>query len=256
MPLNNLRYLVHRSESARTRTAPDGPDDLDKICSQLAAGVINAYNSIAPNDPSVVAPFQRLDLREVYGPTILSAMENLRISAASTWISGSFIRTLARLNAIAQQLGLFSGSVREGPGSSITSSLAGSPALARSSTGLMNEALFYKAFNVEHQGNYEPEEQLMAEPDATRVCMSSSSGGRSTPTLHQLSKASETRYTPRPASRPASRPEGSEDVQQEIESISYTETSDLELTRLPDFPDGLAFDPLDWILEDFMVEED
>ncbi|KEQ78822.1 hypothetical protein M438DRAFT_167388 [Aureobasidium pullulans EXF-150] len=167
MRLNNLRYLVHRSESARTRTAPDGPDDLDKICSQLAAGIINAYNSIAPNYPSVVAPFvwhlssatimllsvvpQRLHLREVYRPTILSAMENLRISAASTWISGSFIRTLARLNAIAQQLGLFSGSIREGPGSSITSSLAGSPALARSSTGLMNEALFYKAFNVEQE---------------------------------------------------------------------------------------------------------
>lgn len=195
---------------------------------------------------------QRLDLREVYRPTILSAMENLRISAASTWISGSFIRTLARLNAIAQQLGLFSGSVREGPGSSITSSLAGSPALARSSTGLMNEALFYKAFNVEQEGNLEPEGQLMAETDASCICISSSSSERSTPNSHQLSKALETRHT----SRPASRPEGLEDAQQEIESISHTETSNLELTRLPVFPDGLAFDPSDWILEDFMVEED
>lgn len=195
---------------------------------------------------------QRLDLREVYRPTILSAMENLRISAASTWISGSFIRTLARLNAIAQQLGLFSGSVREGPGSSTTSSLAGSPALARSSTGLMNEALFYKAFNVEQEGNLEPERQLMAETDASCICISSSSSERSTLNSHQLSKAPETRHT----SRPASRPEGLEDAQQEIESISHTETSNLELTRLPVFPDGLAFDPSDWILEDFMVEED
>lgn len=195
---------------------------------------------------------QRLDLREVYRPTILSAMENLRISAASTWISGSFIRTLARLNAIAQQLGLFSGSVREGPGSSITSSLAGSPALARSSTGLMNEALFYKAFNVEQEGNLEPEGQLMAETDASCICISSSSSERSTLNSHQLSKAPETRHT----SRPASRPEGLEDAQQEIKSISHTETSNLELTRLPVFPDGLAFDPSDWILEDFMVEED
>lgn len=195
---------------------------------------------------------QRLDLREVYRPTILSAMENLRISAASTWISGSFIRTLARLNAIAQQLGLFSGSVREGPGSSITSSLAGSPALARSSTGLMNEALFYKAFNVEQEGNLEPERQLMAETDASCICISSSSSERSTLNSHQLSKAPETRHT----SRPASRPEGLEDAQQEIKSISHTETSNLELTRLPVFPDGPAFDPSDWILEDFMVEED
>ncbi|KAG2170733.1 hypothetical protein JADG_010472 [Aureobasidium aubasidani] len=262
MRLNNLRYLVHRSESARTRTAADGPDDLDKICSQLAAGIINAYNSIAPNYPSVVAPFvwhlssatimllsvvsQRLDLREVYRSTILSAMENLRISAASTWISGSFIRTLARLNAIAQRLGLFSGSVKAGPGSSTTSSLAGSPALARSSTGLMNEALFYKAFDVKQQGNPEPEGHLMAEIDASRVCISSSSGGRSTPSSYQISKVLETRHT----SRPVSCPGGPEDAQQEIESISHTETSDLGLTRLPDFPDSLTFDPSDWILED------
>ncbi|THY33994.1 hypothetical protein D6D01_02067 [Aureobasidium pullulans] len=268
MRLNNLRYLVHRFESARNRTALDETDDRSKICSQLAAGIVNAYNSIPPGYPSINAPFvwhlssatiillsivsQRLDLREVYRPTILSALENLRISAARTWISGSVIRTLARLNAIVQQLGLSGGSVKAGPGSSTASSLAGSPALARSSTGLMNEALFYKAFNVEQQGNPKPEGQLMAETDASRVCISSSFGGRSTPNSHQSSKAPETSQT----SGPASRAEGPEDAQQEIESISHTETSDLELTRLPDFPDGLAFDPSDWFLEDFMVEED
>lgn len=262
--LNNLRYLVHRFESARKRTALDETDDWSKICSQLAAGIVNAYNSIPPGYPSINAPFvwhlssatiillsivsQRLDLREVYRPTILSALENLRISAARTWISGNVIRTLARLNAIVQQLGLSGGSVKADPGSSTASSLAGSPALARSSTGLMNQALFYKAFNVEQQGNPEPEVQLTAETDASRVCISSSSGERSTPNSHQLSKALETRQT--------SRPEGPEDAQQGIESISHTETSDLELTRLPEFPDGLAFDPSDWILDDFMVEED
>ncbi|KAI5194250.1 hypothetical protein AUEXF2481DRAFT_704689 [Aureobasidium subglaciale EXF-2481] len=79
----------------------------------------------------------------------LSALSHIWICAASAWISGSAIRTFARLNRVAQELNIDNTcpivSCPDMTGPTLSTS---SPASRRSSTSLLNQAVFYQAFDV------------------------------------------------------------------------------------------------------------
>ncbi|KAI5235518.1 hypothetical protein E4T43_09212 [Aureobasidium subglaciale] len=138
-----------------------GPDK----CANVAAANVAAFDQIRSSYITHVVPFvwylssstimllsivaKRAGLRATYRPTSLSALSHIWICAASAWISGSAIRTFARLNRVAQELNIDNACpIVSCPDMTEPTLSTSSPASRRSSTSLLNQALFYQAFDV------------------------------------------------------------------------------------------------------------